>query len=61
MINKPDFFLLTGKSGRLVIDKIHSARPSSAFQYTKKEKKAFENQFSKYIPDIIDNWNKNSK
>lgn len=61
MINKPDMFVLTGKSGKTVMNKIHNAKPCSASQYTKKERDTFEAKFSKYIPAIIENWNKNSK
>lgn len=60
MVGKPDIFILSGNSGKLAYEKICSAKPLLAPQYTKTERDDFNRTFSKRIPDIIKNWNDSS-
>ena len=58
MVGKPDVYILTGESGNKAYDHICSAQPLKNPQYTEEERAEFNNEFSKLIPDIIENWNK---
>ncbi len=57
MLGKPDVFILSGKSGKETYNRICNAKPLSSPQYSKKERNIFNKNFSKCIPDIINNWN----
>ena len=58
MAEKPECVVLTGEWGKKVYENIMNAKPLSKPQYTKKERDAFNRDFLRYLPDIINNWNK---
>ena len=58
MIGKPDVYILTGESGKKAYEHICNAHSSKTLQYTDKERKEFNVEFSKIIPEIIKNWDK---
>ena len=57
MVGKPDFYILTGESGKKAYEHICNAHPLETPQYTDEERKEFNIEFSKLIPEIVKNWN----
>lgn len=58
MVGKPDVFILTGENGEKAYNHICNAKPLEAPQYSDDERKEFNIEFSKLVPEIIENWNK---
>lgn len=58
MIEKPDVYILTGESGKKAYEHICNAQPLENPQYSDDEREEFNIEFSKLIPEIIENWNK---
>lgn len=58
MVGKPDVYILTGENGKKAYEHICNARPAKTPQYTEEERKEFNVEFSKFIPEIIENWDK---